>query len=173
MMLRLKAEGWGVKKGIPDLTLAGGTASDAVAVTMFGIFVAWASGDVGGGIGAQLANIPVQIILGIIFVIAAGKLVVILMKRLGLADNTVHEGLIAIAVGVLLVIGEPILPYYPFPAVMAMGLVILEIDSVLARRVRGAMDRIWVVGEIFLFVLIGAAVDVRMIHEAGASTRNC
>ncbi|TVQ36624.1 MAG: sodium:proton antiporter, partial [Spirochaetaceae bacterium] len=128
MMLRLKAEGWGVKKGIPDLILAGGTASDAVAVTMFGIFVAWATGDVGGGIGQRLANIPVQIILGVLFGIAAGKLVVILVKRLGLADNTVHEGLIAIAVGMLLVIGESILPYSPFLAVMVMGFVILETD---------------------------------------------
>ena len=169
MMLRLKAEGWGVKKGIPDLILAGGTASDAVAVTMFGIFVAWAIGDVGGGIGARLANIPVQIILGILFGIAAGKIVVLLVRRLGLADNTVHEGLIAIAVGMLLVIGAPVLPYSPFLAIMVMGFVILETDSVLARRVRGGMDRVWVVGEILLFVLIGAAVDVRVIAEAGAA----
>ena len=169
MMLRLKAEGWGVKKGVPDLILAGGTASDAVAVTMFGIFVAWAAADIGGGIGERLASIPVQIILGLLFGIVAGKLVVILVKRFGLADNTVHEGLIAIAVGMVLVIGESILPYSPFLAVMVMGFVILETDSVLARRVRGGMDRAWVVGEIFLFVLIGAAVDVRVIAEAGAA----
>lgn len=169
MMLRLKAEGWGVKKGIPDLILAGGTASDAVAVTMFGIFVTWASGEVGGGIGERLANIPIQIILGILFGIAAGKIVVVLVKRFGLADNTVHEGLIAVAAGMILVMGESFLPYSPFLAVMVMGFVILETDTVLARRVRGGMDRVWVVGEIFLFVLIGAAVDVQVIAEAGAA----
>ncbi len=167
MMLRLKAEGWGVKKGIPDLILAGGTASDAVAVTMFGIFVVWASGDGDGGIGARLANIPIQIVLGILFGIVAGKLSVILVKRLGLADNSVHEGLVAVVAGLLLVIGGSVLPYSPFLAVMVTGFVILETDSVLARRVRGGMDRVWVVGEIFLFVLIGAAVDVRVIREAG------
>ncbi|MGM0420347.1 MAG: cation:proton antiporter, partial [Bacillota bacterium] len=39
MMLKLKSQGWGADKGVPDLVLAGGTLSDVLAVTMFGIFL--------------------------------------------------------------------------------------------------------------------------------------
>ncbi len=169
MMLKLKAEGWGVKKGIPDLILAGGTASDAVAVTLFGIFLAWILDDGSSNTWMQLSLIPIQIVLGIVFGFIAGKTSVLLIKRFKLAANPVDQGVILLAGAMTLVVGDSFAPYSAFLAVMVMGFVVLETDMALARRLRHGMDRIWVVGEIFLFVLIGAAVDIRVIAEAGAA----
>ncbi len=166
-MLRLKAEGWGVKKGIPDLVLAGGTASDAVAVTMFGIFLGWITGEMGETVMAQLVSIPINIILGIIFGYAAGKIVHFLLHRIQLAEDIVHDLIISLGFGLLLVLGEHYLPYSSFLAVMVMGFTILETDNVLARRLRVELDKIWTIGEIFLFVLIGAAVNITVAVDAG------
>ncbi len=167
LMLRLKTEGWGVKKGIPDLILAGGTASDATAVTMFGIFLAWITEDGTGNIIRQLSNIPLQIILGILFGFIAGKTAHYLLSNTSLTENIVHDLIISLGLGLLLVLGDDLLPYSPFLAVMVMGFVILETDPVLARQLRKEVDKIWVVGEVFLFVLIGAAVNIYIIAEAG------
>ncbi len=172
MMLRLKAEGWGVDKGIPDLILAGGTASDATAVTMFGIFLAWLVEGVnvssgGAGIGARLLDIPVQIGLGLLMGYLAGRLVVFLLSRRHVAESIVHDLIVLLVVGLGLILADSRIPYSSFLAVMVMGFVVLESDQVLARRLRTEVGKVWIVGEIFLFVLIGAAVNVTVIGEAG------
>ena len=168
-MLRLKSEGWGVAKGIPDLILTEGTASDAVAVTMFGIFSAWAVAGVNPGLTAQLFDIPIQIVLGVIVGIVAGRLVIIPSRWGGIARHPVRQGIITLIMGIVLVLGDVFIPYSPFLALMVMGFVILEADPVLTRRVRIGLERVWVVAEIFLFVLIGAAVDIRIITEVGGA----
>lgn len=171
LMLRLKGEGWGVKKGIPDLILAGGTASDATAITMFGIFLAWiVENGAGGGetsVALQVMDIPLQVILAIGLGIAAGFLALYLIRRSTLTSSNIHDLIVALGLGLLLIIGDDYLPFSAFLAVMVLGFVILEKDAVTARRLRVEVDKIWVVGEIFLFVLIGAAVDVGVILDAG------
>lgn len=166
-MLRLKAEGWGVKKGIPDLILAGGTASDAVAITMFGIFLAWLTGEGSGNPWLQMTDIPVQIILGIMAGIVAGVIVVQLIYKSRVVENVIHQFVIALGMGLILVIGEELVPYSAFLSVMVMGFYILERTPVSARQIRKELDKVWVVGEIFLFVLIGAAVNISVIFSAG------
>lgn len=167
MILKLKSEGWGVKKGIPDLALAGGAASDAVAVTMFGIFLSLVTGELGENLWVQVANIPIQIILGIIVGLLAGLLVRYILRETYLSDNVIHDIIIGLGIALLLLIGENYLPYSEFLAIMVMGFVILEKDAVLARRIRTEIDKIWVIGEIFLFVLIGAAVNIEVMLDAG------
>ncbi len=166
-MLRLKAEGLGVKKGIPDLILAGGTASDAVAITMFGIFLAWLTGSMSSSLWLQLADIPVRIVLGILLGLLAGMAVVLLIHRSKLVGDAMQQLIVALGMGLLLVIGEELIPYSSFLAVMVMGFYILERNSVSARQLRKELDKVWVVGEIFLFVLIGAAVNISVLYSAG------
>lgn len=163
MMLWLKSKGLGVKKGIPDLILAGGTASDAIAVTMFGIFLTWIDGSTHSNIWFQLSNIPMQIVLGIAVGALTGKVLVFLLRRTGMTNKPVQLGLISVVMGIFLLLGGEQMPYSPYLAIMVMGFVILETDNVLARRLRSGMENVWVVAEIFLFVLIGAAVDITII----------
>jgi len=167
LMLRLKAEGWGVKKGIPDLILAGGTASDATAITMFGIFLVWVSENGAGNIWYQLTDIPLQISLGIIFGLLAGVIAVYIIIKSNLTGHVVQDLIVALGLGLFLVIGDEYVPYSSFLAVMVMGFYILERSPVSARKIRKELDKIWIVGQIFLFVLIGAAVNIGVIFDAG------
>ncbi|SIQ80578.1 sodium/proton antiporter, CPA1 family [Alkalispirochaeta americana] len=172
MMLRLKAKGWGVDKGIPDLILAGGTASDATAVTMFGIFLAWLVEGVdlsaaGSGLAIRLLDIPIQIGLGLLMGYLAGRMVVFLLSRRHLAESIVHDLIVLLSVGLGLIIADTYIPYSSFLAVMVMGFVVLESDPVLARRLRNEVGKVWIIGEIFLFVLIGSVVNISVIGEAG------
>ena len=50
---------------------------------------------------------------------------------------------------------------------MAIGFMILAKDGGLAKRLALKFNKIWVFGEILLFVLIGAAVNIRVIFESG------
>lgn len=166
-MLKLKAEGWGVKKGIPDLILVEGTVSDAAAVTMFGIFLGWAANNGGNNLLLQIGDIPLEIILGIIMGVIAGTVALILVDKTRLTTHIIHDAIIILGIGLLLIIGEDFVPYSGFLAVMTMGFFLLEKSSVLARKLRIEIDKIWMVAQIFLFVLIGAAVNIHVIYEAG------
>jgi len=168
MMLKLKASGIGTDKGIPDLILAGGTLSDAVAVTMFGIFLTLALGDAPtNNIFLQLANIPLQIVLGLLLGYLVGRLVKYLIRQRDLSSSTISDLIIALSFALLLLLGEAYLPYSEFLAVMTYGFTLLELDAALARKIRAEVDKIWTVGKIFLFVLIGAAVNLTVMLESG------
>jgi len=166
MMLKLKSEGWGAKKGIPDLVLAGGTLSDAVAVTMFGITTAWIMGN-GQNTLFQMGTIPVKIIMGLAIGYAAGRFVLFVIEKVKLRGEVIPELIISLGMGILLLVGERYLPYSDYLAIMVMGFIILELDTVLARRLRGEVGKVWQVGEIFLFVLIGAVVDIGVVSSTG------
>lgn len=167
LMLRLKAEGWGVDKGIPDLILAGGTASDATAMTMFGIFLVWVTENNVGNPWLRLTDIPVQIILGIILGIVGGMIIVWITRNEILTGHVIEDLIIALGIGIVLVIGDEFVPYSPFLAVMVMGFYLQEKAPVSARRIRRELEKMWIVGQIFLFVLIGSAVNISVIYSAG------
>lgn len=166
-MLKLKAEGWGVKKGIPDLIMVEGTVSDAAAVTMFGIFMGWAVGSAQGNLLLQIGDIPLEIILGIIMGVIAGSAALLLVEKTQLTTHIIHDAILILGLGLLLIVGEDFAPYSGFLAVMTMGFFLLEKSSVLARKLRLEVDKIWMVAQIFLFVLIGAAVNIHVIYDAG------
>ena len=166
-MLRLKAAGLGVKKGIPDLVMAGGTMSDAVAITMFSVFLAMIVDGISGSVWSQLVNIPVQIALGVFVGLVVGVLVSWVLKKLKIATAPVHEMLIFLGAAIAVVVAEPYFPYSPYLAVMVVGFVVLERTPVIARGLRNGMDRVWVIAELFLFFLIGSALDTGLAAEAG------
>ena len=168
LMLRLKAEGWGVDKGIPDLILAGGTASDGTAVTMFGIFLVWITEAGDGSMWIRLADIPLHILMGILLGVAAGAVIVLLIQKSKLTSHVIQDVMVAVGIGLVLVLGDAYLPYSSYLAVMVMGFYVLERAPVSARKIRKELDKLWMAGEIFLFVLIGAAVNLGVIVHAGA-----
>jgi len=168
MMLWLKAEGWGAKKGVPDLVLAGGTMSDAVAVTMFGITVSMILGETGGDLWFQFGYIPTKILLGALVGYLAGRATLIVIDVLNVSGKHVKKLIVSLGIALLLMIGSDYAPYSEFLAIMVQGFVILELNPVGARRLRRGVDQLWKVGEIFLFVLIGAAVNINVIYSAGA-----
>ena len=66
--------------------------------------------------------------------------------------------------------GNIIKSYVPLSgllAIMALGTVILKKNEILAKRLSGKLSKIWVWAELLLFILVGAAVDISYIGNAG------
>ncbi|MEO2565814.1 cation:proton antiporter, partial [Clostridium tertium] len=55
-------------------------------------------------------------------------------------------------------------------AVMSLGATILKIYSKLARRISNKYSKLWVGAEVFLFVLVGASVDIKYVMNSGIIT---
>lgn len=71
-MVQLMEDGYGTRKGIPQLILAGASLDDVFVIVLFSSFLGMAQGS-GAGL-AQLGQVPVSILCGIAVGAAAGVL---------------------------------------------------------------------------------------------------
>ncbi|PHJ63914.1 sodium:proton antiporter [Nostoc linckia z18] len=175
-MLRLKSLGWGVTKGIPDAILTGSALSDVLLLLVFSLLLGFLS-DTGveqitfGGLtltALQLLpfQIIVQIFLGVLFGYLAARLLVLLLTKQNWTQNVVQDTVIAASLALFLVIIAHVMPYFSgYLAAMAMGFFLIELDAPLARRLRGGFDSLWIVAEIFLFVLLGANIQLQVLNK--------
>ncbi|MTJ10222.1 cation:proton antiporter [Anabaena sp. UHCC 0204] len=176
-MLRLKSLGWGVTKGIPDAILTGSALSDVLLLLVFSLLLSFlGKGGVeqitlfGGLTLNALQLLPLQIImqicLGILLGYLAARLLVSLLTKQNWTQNAVQDTIIAAGIALLLVIVAQILPYFSgYLATMALGFFLIELDAPLARNLRGGFDSLWVVAEIFLFVLLGATIQLQVLGK--------
>lgn len=167
-MIRLIEEGYGKKNSIPQLILAGASVDDVFVIVVFTAFTALAStGEISAG---RFLQIPISIILGIILGIVVGILLVLFFKKLHMRDSV--KLLIILSVSFLLLELqnqlEGIVPVSGLLAIMSLGIVIRQKYDVLAVRLSGKYNKLWVAAEVFLFVLVGATVDLKYAVSAGA-----
>lgn len=165
-MLKLMETGYGKKMSIPQLIMAGASVDGVYVIVLFTSFMGVSSSD--HFVANNLIKIPISITFGFVVGIGAGYLLVTLFKRIHMRDTV--KVLILLSVSFLLVSLESILkPYMPmsgFLAVMALGGTILKRYDRLAVRLSSKFSKIWVAAEVFLFVLVGAAVDIRYLELA-------
>ncbi|MCT7969110.1 cation:proton antiporter [Laspinema sp. D1] len=176
-MLRLKRLGWGVKKGIPDAILTGSALSDVVLLLLFSLLLNFLQqGELeriilpGGFSLNPLLLLPlqaiIQVVLGILAGYLAAQLLVSLLERQNWSKNPVQDVLIAAVVAAFAVIAAREFPYFSgYLAVMSMGFFLIELDAPLARRLRNGFNSLWIVAEIFLFVLMGASIQIQILGE--------
>ena len=166
-MLKLMEKGYGTAKAVPQLIMAGASADDIYAIVLFTSFVGVAQG--GSFAPLTLLKIPVSVITGFAVGILIGVLLVGVFKRIHMRDTV--KVLLILGISFLLVgLEKPIAELLPFSgllAVMALGGTILKRYEVLAKRISGKFSKIWVASELVLFVLVGAAVDIRYALAAG------
>ncbi|AFZ03990.1 cation:proton antiporter [Calothrix sp. PCC 6303] len=174
-MLRLKSLGWGVTKGIPDAILTGSALSDVLLLLVFGLLVDFlAPGNtekitqVGGLTLTPWQLLPFQVLRDIIFGLVIGylasRLLVWLLGQKKWTQNTVQDILIVACTALFLVILPQYWAYYSgYLAVMAMGFFLIELDTPLARKLRVGFNTLWVIAEIFLFVLLGASIRLNVL----------
>ncbi len=169
-MLHLMEGGYGTKRSIPQLIMAGASVDDIYVIVLFAAFLGMYGG--GGFDGASLIRVPVSILLGLVLGVAAGLVLVRAFKKLHIRDTV--KVLILLSIAFLFVTFEAFLkPYVPVSgllAVMAMGATVLQSYPILAKRLNGKFAKIWVGAEILLFVLVGAAVDIHYLAGAGLSS---
>lgn len=164
-MIKLIDEGWGADKGIPQMILAGASVDDVFVIVMFTTFTGLARGE---GISAvSFLSIPVSIVLGVIAGSVCGWLLSKLFTLAHIRDTV--KVIILFILSFALVWAEGILPV-PFAAliaVMAAGAAIKRKKPELSARLSTRFDKLWVVAEISLFVLVGASVSIESAASAG------
>ena len=166
-MLHLMESGYGKKKSIPQLIMAGASVDDIYVIVLFTAFMGMYSGS--GFDASAIISVPIAILLGMLLGIASGLILVWIFKKFHMRDTV--KVLILLSTAFLFVSLEAFLkPYVPVSgllAVMALGATLLKSYEILAKRLKGKFSKIWVGAEIMLFVLVGAAVDVRYLMYAG------
>lgn len=167
-MIRLSEEGWGVDRGIPQLILAGASVDDVFVIVMFTAFTGLASGGTGLTAGAVL-SIPASILTGVAAGLLLGWLLAQWFRRVHMRDSV--KVVILLSLAFLLVAAEDalegIFSFSGLLAVMGAGVGLQRWRSVVAQRLSLKFSKLWVAAEVALFVLVGAAVDLRYALSAG------
>jgi solute carrier family 9B (sodium/hydrogen exchanger), member 1/2 len=170
-MLKLMEEGYGTNKSIPQLILAGASVDDIFVIVLFTSFTSIATTGSNFSI-SSIIEIPISIIIGIILGILTGIVLVYLFKKIHIRDSI--KILIILSVSFLFITIEDLLkgfiPISGLLAVMSLGATILKIYSKLARRISNKYSKLWVGAEVFLFVLVGASVDIKYVMNSGIIT---
>ena len=164
-MLKLMEEGYGVKKGIPQMVLAGASVDDVFVIVLFTSFTGMAQG--GSFSPAALAGVPVSIVLGAALGLLIGFVLAKFFARFHMRDSV--KVVILLSLAFLLVALEDVIPV-PFSgllAVLGAGLGLRRWRLVVAQRLTAKFGKLWVCAEIMLFVLVGAEVDLNYAAAAG------
>ena len=173
-MVQLMEEGYGTDKQIPQMVLAGSSLDDVFVIVLFTTFLSMAQGN-----GARLkdfANIPISIICGILLGAVVGLLLCWFFET-----NYSHQHFVRNSMKVIIVLGtsfillaiedwlEGTLAVSGLLAIMSMSMVLAakNVPSV-TKRLQEKYGKLWLAAEVILFVLVGAAVDIRYTLDAGA-----
>lgn len=168
-MLNLMEKGYGVKKSIPQLILAGASVDDVFVIVMFTAFTGLAQG--GTFSPASILSIPVSIGTGIVVGGLAGVLLALFFRKVHIRDSA--KVVILLSISFLMIELENRLKgYVPFSgllAVMSIGIALQKKRYEAAARLSVKYSKLWVAAEVLLFVLVGATVDISYAMKAGAA----
>lgn len=172
-MVFLMENRWGTDKSIPQMLLAGASCDDIYVIVLFTTFTGIAQG--GNARAADFLNIPVSVVLGIAVGAAAGYALSRFFEA-AFARNHMVRGsvkvIIVLSVSFLLVALETVLKGW---IALSGLLAVTSMACMLARKttdeVRARLSekfgKLWIPAELILFVLVGAAVDIRYVSETG------
>jgi NhaP-type Na+/H+ or K+/H+ antiporter len=167
-MLHLSETRLGTNKGIPTLILAGASIDDVFAITIFTTFLGLYSGSQ-ANIGVQILGIPISIILGIVIGLLSGLALAYSFTRFHMRDTKKVLYILGIAILLTAIEGwlKDKVEIASLLGVMTLGFILLEKKPVVARRLSQKFNKIWVLAEVFLFVLVRAQVNVSVALNAG------
>ena len=167
-MVKLMDEGYEVKEGIPQLILAGASVDDVYVIVLFSTFVGMMQGE--GAFILKFVNIPVSIFFGIAIGLFLGVLLAYFFKKVHIRDTS--KVLIILSISFLLVVIEDKLTtaitFSSLIAVMFIGIGLQKKREAVAKRLSVKYGKLWVAAEVFLFVLVGATVNIEYLGKIGA-----
>ncbi|WP_350343735.1 cation:proton antiporter [Proteinivorax tanatarense] len=163
-MLKLKKEGWGMDKGVPVLVLAAASVDDVVAITLLTSFLSMAAQ--GGGFEfINLALIPYEIIAGVLIGVVFAFVLIWLLEKFSVKGNDYIGFIFAASIAIYL-LGQ-FLDVAGLLGVMSFGFLLQSKTTQENNdKIKKSFASLWYVGEIFLFILIGAQVDIGIIADA-------
>lgn len=166
-MLKITEEDYGTAKGLPQLVLAGASVDDVFVIVMFTLFTGLASGEAVSPL--SLAGVPVSILLGAAVGLGLGVALAAFFRAFHMRDSV--KVVILLSLAFLLVAAqdalEGLIPFSGLLAVMGMGLGLQRRRGEAALRLSSKFSKLWVAAEVALFVLVGAAVDLKYAAAAG------
>ncbi len=167
-MVKLMEEGYGVKQGgIPQLILAGASVDDVYVIVLFSTFTGMMQGQSTSIL--SFINIPVSIFLGIGIGLLIGTCLAYYFKKMHIRDTS--KVLIILSISLLLVVMEDSLntaiTFSALIAIMFIGIGLQKKREVVAKRISVKYGKLWVAAEVFLFVLVGATVNVGYLGKIG------
>ncbi len=168
-MVRLMDEGYGVKEGIPQLILAGASVDDVYVIVLFSTFIRMMQGEKASII--SFVNIPISIILGIAIGFFIGYLLSMFFKKIHIRDTS--KVLVILSISFSLVVFEDMLTtaitFSALIAIMFIGVGLQRNHKAVAKRLSVKYGKLWVAAEVFLFVLVGATVNIFYLGKVGVT----
>lgn len=174
-MVYLMENKYGTKKGIPQMILAGASCDDIFVIVLFTTFLSMAQG--GTASALDFVNIPVSIVLGIFL----GAIVGFGLYRF-FETAYAREHYVRNSMKVIIILGfsfllvsietwlERTISVSGLLAVVSMACVLkAKSETSVSRRLSEKFGKLWLAAEVVLFVLVGAAVDIRYTLTAGVS----
>lgn len=172
-MVELSEKKYGTGKSIPQLILAGASCDDVFVIVLFTAFTGMVQG---GSVSAlDFLNIPISIVLGIALGALTGFLLALFFETAFAHNDMIRNStkvIIILGVSFLLVAVESLLEgivsVSGLLAVISMACVIkLKSTETVSKRLSEKFGKLWIAAEVILFVLVGAAVDIRYTLGAG------
>ena len=172
-MVQLMETKYGIEKAIPQMIMAGASCDDIFVIVLFTTFLSMAQG--GSADIKAFANIPVSIILGIILGAIVGYLLYLFFETAYAKKHYVRNSMkviIVLGFSFLLIAIEGWLEgkiaVSGLLAVVSMACVLkMKCTAFVSKRLSEKFGKLWLAAEVILFVLVGAAVDIRYTLEAG------
>ena len=166
-MLDLMGMGYGKKKGVPQMILAGSSMDDIFVIIIFTALTALAQ--TGEFHWLSMLSMPTSIILGIAGGLLVGWLLSLAIERYQLSGGypvILSFGVAMLFDGIEKAMTGPI-GFSALLAVMAMGFMMLRVNPVQAKSVQVGFNHLWQVFEIILFVLVGASMSIESVKDSG------
>lgn len=172
-MVSLIEKRYGTKKAIPQMILAGASCDDIFVIVLFTTFLSMAQG--GSVSVTNFINIPVSIVLGVILGAVTGWGLYLFFET-----SYTHKHCVRNSMKVIIVLGfsfllvsieswlEGKVAISGLLAVVSMACVLkLKSTAFVSKRLSEKFGKLWLAAEVILFVLVGAAVDIRYMLGAG------
>ena len=172
-MVHLMESKYGTEKSIPQLIMAGASCDDIFVIVLFSTFVGMAQG---GSVNVgEFINIPISIILGVLLGAVVGYLLSLFFETAYAHKNCVRNStkvVIILGMSFLLMAIETwlenIVSVSGLLAVVSMACVVkMKSVDFVSKRLSEKFGKLWIAAEVILFVLVGAAVDIRYTLGAG------
>lgn len=172
-MVNLMDRKYGTQKAIPQMIMAGASCDDIFVIVLFTTFLSMAQG--GSAKILDFVNIPVSIILGILLGAVVGYGLYLFFET-----SYAHKHCVRNSMKVIIVLGFSFLliaiegwlkgklSVSGLLAVVSMACIIkMKSTAFVSKRLSEKFGKLWLAAEAMLFVLVGAAIDIRYTLSAG------
>lgn len=174
-MVRLMDQNYGTDKSIPQLILAGAFCDDIFVIVLFSTFSNITQG--GNAHLMDFVNIPVSILFGIVLGGITGYLLSLFFETAHAHKHCVRNSMkviIVLGISFLLMAIETwmkdIVSISGLLAVVSMACLLkIKSTTFVSKRLSDKFGKLWLAAEVILFVLVGAAVDIRYTLNAGGA----